>query len=143
MEQVAALDSVALKICSDIFGSFFGGGFGGRRRRASLHGPRKGKSPVSCRCALISWMRSLVKPKTITIGSGSADASECMGSGARSKADVQSCSQDVVAAGHGTLSSLAYTICCIPITNTVCPDCNGSGRQSHSPQVPKMSWQRL
>ena len=50
---------------SDIFGSFFGGGFGGGSRRAS-NGPRM-EMIVSCKCALISWMLSLVKPKRLQL----------------------------------------------------------------------------
>lgn len=75
---------------SDIFGSFFGGGFGGGSRRAS-NGPRKGNDRFMQ--MRIDFMDAIFgKTETITIDVDE-QCDECMGSGARSKSDVKSCSR--------------------------------------------------
>ena len=107
---------------SDIFGSFFGGGFGGGSRRAS-NGPRKGNDRFMQ--MRIDFMDAIFgKTETITIDVDE-QCDECMGSGARSKSDVKSCSR---CGGTGTVTQKQRTPFGVFQSQTVCPDCNGTGK---------------
>ena len=107
---------------SDIFGSFFGGGFGGGSRRASNR-PRKGNDRFMQ--MRIDFMDAIFgKTETITIDVDE-QCDECMGSGARSKSDVKSCSR---CGGTGTVTQQQRTPFGVFQSQTVCPDCNGTGK---------------
>ena len=64
------------------------------------------------------------KTETITIDVYE-QCDECMGSGARSKSDVKSCSR---CGGTGTVTQQQRTPFGVFQSQTVCPDCNGTGK---------------
>ena|SRR5690554_621280 len=107
---------------NDIFGSFFGGGFGGSRRNPN--GPLKGQDRFMQ--MKVDFMDAVFgKTETITL-----DVDEvcdvCMGSGAQSKSDIHVCP---TCNGKGTVVSQQRTPFGVFQSTTTCPDCNGTGKK--------------
>ncbi len=109
---------------SDIFGSFFGGGFGGTSsRRTNPTGPRKGQDLFMN--MKIDFMDAIFgKTETITLDVDE-QCSECLGSGAKSKNDVKVCNR---CHGQGTVTTQQRTAFGVFQSQNVCPDCNGTGK---------------
>lgn len=106
----------------DIFGSFFGGGFGGGGRRQST-GPQKGNDRFMQ--MRIDFMDAIFgKSETITIDVDEP-CDECLGSGAKSKSDVTSCSR---CHGSGHVTTQQRTPFGVFQSQSVCPDCKGTGK---------------
>lgn len=106
---------------NDLFGSFFGGG--STRSRQST-GPRKGNDRFMQ--MRIDFMDAIFgKNEEVTI-EVDEQCSECLGSGAKTKADVQSCSR---CHGSGTVQSQQRTPFGVFMQTTVCPECNGTGKK--------------
>jgi len=111
---------------SDIFGSFFGGGFGGSTsssRRTNSNGPRKGQDLYMK--MKVDFMDAIFgKTETITLDVDE-QCSECMGTGAKSKSDVKVCSR---CHGQGTIVTQQRTAFGVFQSQSVCPDCGGTGK---------------
>lgn len=110
---------------SDIFGSFFGGGGFSQSssRRTNTTGPRKGQDLFMK--MRVNFMDAIFgKNETITLDVDE-QCSECLGSGARSKSDVKVCSR---CNGQGTIVSQQRTAFGVFQSQSVCPECRGSGK---------------
>ncbi|MBE6108079.1 MAG: molecular chaperone DnaJ [Erysipelotrichaceae bacterium] len=108
---------------NDIFGSFFGGGFGGGSRRAS-NGPRKGQDRYMQ--MRISFMDAIFgKTETIKVDLDE-QCSDCGGTGAYSKSDIQTCS---TCHGTGSVMQQQRTVFGVMQTQAPCPDCGGTGKK--------------
>lgn len=108
---------------SDIFGSFFGGGFGGGQGRRQSSGPRKGDDRFMQ--MRIDFMDAVFgKEEEISLDVDE-QCDECLGSGARSKSDIKSCSN---CGGTGRVTTQQRTPFGVFQSQGVCPDCNGSGK---------------
>ena len=108
---------------NDIFGSFFGGGFGGGSRRAS-NGPRKGQDRYMQ--MRISFMDAIFgKTETIKVDLDE-QCSDCGGTGAYSKSDIQTCS---TCHGTGSVMQQQRTVFGVMQTQGPCPDCGGTGKK--------------
>ncbi len=106
---------------NDIFGSFFGGGSTSRRTST---GPRKGNDRFMQ--MRIDFMEAIFgKTEEITI-EVDEQCSECLGSGAKSKSDIQSCSR---CNGSGQVQTQNRTPFGVFMSTSVCPECNGSGKK--------------
>lgn len=110
---------------NDIFGSFFGGGFGGSSRSSGRSsGPRKGEDRLMR--MNVEFMDAIFgKTETISLDVDEV-CSECLGSGARSKSDVSSCN---TCHGQGQVVTQQRTPFGVFQSQSICPDCNGSGKQ--------------
>ncbi len=110
---------------NDIFGSFFGGGFGGSSRQSSRRsGPRKGEDRLMR--MQVEFMDAVFgKMETISLDVDEV-CSECMGSGAASKSDVTSCP---TCHGQGQVVTQQRTPFGVFQSQSICPDCNGTGKQ--------------
>lgn len=107
----------------DIFGSFFGGGFGGGGSRRQNTGPRKGNDRFMQ--MRIDFMDAIFgKTETITIDLDE-QCDECLGSGAKTKADIHTCSH---CGGTGTVTTQQRTPFGVFQSQSVCPECNGTGK---------------
>ena len=108
---------------SDIFGSFFGGGFGGGSGGGRRGGPTKGQSRY---LQVTIDFNDAVYGKQIDIPLDIDEVcSDCGGSGAYSKADIVTCP---TCNGRGKVTSQQRTIFGVFQSETVCPDCKGSGK---------------
>ncbi|MCI6272849.1 MAG: molecular chaperone DnaJ [Erysipelotrichaceae bacterium] len=109
----------------DIFDTFFGGGFGGfggssRSRTAPTKGHDRYMSMN------ISFMDSIFgKTETIHLNVDE-ECSHCHGSGAESKSDIETCP---TCHGSGTVISQQRTPFGVFQSQSVCPDCNGTGKK--------------
>lgn len=111
---------------NDIFGSFFGGNFGGfgGSSRSRSSGPRKGEDRLMR--MQVNFMDAIFG-KTETVGLDVDElCSECLGSGARSKSDVQVCS---TCRGQGSVVTQQRTPFGVFQSSSVCPDCHGTGKK--------------
>lgn len=111
---------------NDIFGSFFGGGFGGGSSRSSARssGPRKGEDRLMR--MQVQFMDAVFgKMETISLDVDE-QCTECMGSGARSKSDISSCP---TCHGQGHVITQQRTPFGVFQQQSICPDCNGTGKQ--------------
>lgn len=108
----------------DIFGSFFGGGFGGGGRSSrQSNGPRKGNDRFMQ--MRIDFMDAIFgKEEEITIDVDE-QCTACGGSGAYSKSDIHTCS---TCGGSGTVTSQQRTPFGVFQSQSVCPDCGGTGK---------------
>ena len=108
---------------SDIFGSFFGGGFGGGGRSRQSGGPRKGNDRFMQ--MRIDFMDAIFgKEEEITIDVDE-QCTACGGSGAYSKNDIHTCK---TCGGSGHVTSQTRTPFGMFQSQSVCPDCGGSGK---------------
>ena len=111
----------------DIFGSMFGGsggfgGFGGGGR--SANSARRGHDLE--KTLIITFEEAAFgATKEITVNR-EEECTKCAGSGARSKDDVKTCSQ---CSGSGRVVGVQNTILGRIQTQTVCPNCNGDGKE--------------
>ena len=106
----------------DIFSSFFGGGMGGRRTRAS-GGPRKGEDALYR--IKISFMDA-VNGKTVTIPVTYDEPCEhCHGTGAESPNDYRSCPD---CGGTGRVRTRQQTLFGVMEQESACPRCHGTGK---------------
>ena len=104
----------------DIFSSFFGGGMGGRRTRASS-GPRKGEDALYR--IKISFMDA-VNGKTVTIPVTYDEPCEhCHGTGAESPNDYRSCPD---CGGTGRVRTRQQTLFGVMEQESACPRCHGT-----------------
>lgn len=107
----------------DIFGSFFGGGFGGSSRRTQT-GPRQGNDRfMQMRIDFMDAIFGKTEQITLEIDE---QCSECLGSGARSKNDIETCS---TCHGTGKVVTQQRTPFGVFQSESVCPDCQGSGKK--------------
>lgn len=107
----------------DIFGSFFGGGFGGGSRRSNT-GPRKGNDRfMQMRIDFMDAIFGRTEAITLEVDE---PCEECSGTGARSKSDITSCSR---CGGSGTVTTQQRTPFGVFQSQSVCPDCNGTGKK--------------
>jgi len=105
----------------DIFSSFFGGGMGGSRRSST--GPRQGEHRFMQ--LRVSFMDAIFgKAEEITIDVDE-QCNECLGSGAQSKSDIESCS---TCNGRGRVMTQQRTPLGIFQSESVCPNCRGTGK---------------
>ena len=110
---------------NDIFGSFFGGGFGGGSARRN-NGPMKGQDRYMQ--MRISFEDAIFgKTETIDIDVDE-QCSQCMGSGANSKADIGVCP---TCHGSGTVVTQQRTPFGVFQSQSPCPDCHGTGKKIH------------
>lgn len=108
---------------NDIFGSFFGGGFGGSSRRSST-GPRRGQDRYMQ--MKINFMDAIFgKNETIKIDVDE-QCPDCMGSGAHSKEDIKVCGR---CGGSGTVVTQQRTAFGVFQSQSVCPECGGTGKK--------------
>lgn len=107
----------------DIFSSFFGGG-GRRSQQGASTGPRKGQD--SLYRIKINFMDA-VNGKKINIALNYDEpCSHCHGTGAESPSDFETCSH---CGGRGYVNTVQNTIFGQMQSQSVCPECNGSGRK--------------
>ncbi|MDF9823659.1 molecular chaperone DnaJ [Breznakia sp. PF5-3] len=107
----------------DIFGSFFGGGFGGSTRSSAQTGPRKGEDRfMQMRVDFLDAIFGKSEEISIEVDE---QCSECLGSGAKSKDDVQSCE---TCHGSGRVVSQQRTAFGVFQSESVCPTCHGTGK---------------
>ena len=114
----------------DIFGSFFGGmgGMGGSGYRRQNTGPQKGQDRFMQ--MRIDFMDAIFgKSEEITIDVEET-CSECLGSGAKTKSDVQVCP---TCNGTGHVLSQQRTAFGVFQTQSVCPNCRGTGKIIKTP----------
>ena len=108
----------------DIFGSFFGGGFGGSSNRRANTGPRKGNDRFMQ--MRINFMDAIFgKTETINIDVDE-QCKECNGTGAYSASDIHTCSR---CNGSGYVTTQSRTMFGVMQQQTVCPECNGTGKK--------------
>ena len=112
----------------DIFSSFMGGmgsgfggfsGFGGSRR----NGPIKGENRyMSMNIDFLEAVHGVKKTINITVDK---KCESCDGTGAQSKSDIETCP---TCRGSGRVTRQSRTPFGIMQQQTVCPDCNGTGK---------------
>lgn len=104
----------------DIFGSFFGGG---RRQRRANTGPQQGNAAFMR--VRINFMDA-INGTTITIPLDlDEQCGKCHGTGAKSASDVETCH---TCNGTGTVRTRQQTPFGVFESQSVCPDCNGTGK---------------
>lgn len=111
----------------DIFEGVFGGGgfsgfggFGGGRANSARRGADLEKTVI-----ITFEEAAFGATKEITVNR-EEDCTKCAGSGARSKDDVKTCTQ---CSGSGRVIGVQNTILGRIQTQTVCPTCNGDGKE--------------
>ncbi len=108
---------------NDIFGSFFGGGFGGGARRQS-NAPRQGNDRLMK--MRIDFMDAVFgKTETITLDVDET-CKHCHGTGAESEHDVQTCP---TCNGTGYVMTQQRSMFGVIQQQSVCPDCKGTGKK--------------
>lgn len=103
----------------DLFGSFFGGGFGGSRRRA---GPQRGAN-LKYRMNLDFMEAAFGVERTITINKEDL-CDTCQGTGTKDGSQPEKCSQ---CQGTGQVTARQQTMFGNVMTQRPCPTCNGRG----------------
>ncbi len=110
----------------DIFGSFFGGGFGGARQ--SRNGPQRGES---IRVGLTISFEEAAFGCEKEVGIDRIDpCPTCKGSGCEPGTTPEVCTQ---CNGTGQVQQRRQTPMGIFATTTTCPKCGGQGKIIHSP----------
>lgn len=108
----------------DIFGSFFGGGFGNGGSRRQSTGPRKGNDRFMQ--MRIEFMDAIFgKSEQITL-EVDEQCSHCHGTGAESASDVETCP---TCNGSGRVITQQRTAFGVFQSESVCPTCNGTGKK--------------
>ena len=107
---------------SDIFGSFFGGGFSGSSRRANQNGPRRG-SDISERIILSFEEAAFGVKKQLKIYRVE-DCDECGGRGSKDKDGKKTCS---VCGGTGQVKNVQRSPFGQFVNVTTCRNCGGTG----------------
>ncbi|MDD8048212.1 MAG: molecular chaperone DnaJ [Thomasclavelia sp.] len=103
----------------DIFGSFFGGGRSSRRST----GPTRGDDHLMR--LNINFMEAVNGTKKDIQVTYDAPCSHCHGTGAKNPNDVQTCPR---CGGRGTIQQQQQTFMGTVMSETVCPDCHGTGK---------------
>jgi molecular chaperone DnaJ len=107
----------------DIFGSFFGGGGGGRSRGGA--GRSRGTRGSNLRIKLKMNYEEMAKGATKTVKVKKyVSCSTCSGSGAKDKGGVQNCG---TCGGSGQVRKVTNTFLGQMQTVSTCPTCNGEG----------------
>lgn len=109
---------------SDIFGSFFGGGFGGNRN--SQGGTRARKGSDIEKTMTLEFMESVTGVKKTIRHSFSDECTACGGTGAYSKSDIHTCDR---CHGSGYVVVEQRSIFGTVQTQSVCPKCGGKGQE--------------
>lgn len=105
---------------NDIFGSFFGGG----SSRRQSNGPRKGNDRfMQMRIDFMEAINGITEEITVEVDE---QCSECLGSGAKTKSDVQVCPR---CNGSGQVQTQNRTPFGVFMSTSVCPDCQGTGKK--------------
>lgn len=102
----------------DIFSSFFGGG-----SRADSNAPRKGEDRFLR--MEISFIEAAFGIKRSIILNVDEQCSNCKGSGAENKSDIENCS---TCKGSGKIKTQQRTMFGVFETSNTCPYCKGSGK---------------
>lgn len=110
----------------DIFGSFFGGGFGGRQ--VNPNAPRRGED---CQARITISFEEAAKgcKKKVDINRIES-CPECGGSGAKKGTSAKTCSQ---CSGRGQINVQQRTAFGVMQTTKVCPTCGGKGKTISDP----------
>lgn len=112
----------------DIFGSFFGGGFGGSSSRSRRNAPQRGET-LQQRVMLSFEEAAFGCEKEITISrTESCDA--CDGTGAEKGTSVETCSN---CHGSGVVMQTQRTPLGMFQTQGACPNCRGTGKIIRKP----------
>ena len=111
----------------DIFGSFFGGGFGGGRR-TNPNAPQRGES-IRMSLAISFEEAAFGCEKSITIDR-SEQCPTCKGKGCAPGTTPEVCTQ---CHGTGTVTQAQRTPFGMMQSQTVCPKCRGKGQIIHQP----------
>ncbi|MGL5978293.1 MAG: molecular chaperone DnaJ [Erysipelotrichaceae bacterium] len=108
---------------NDIFGSFFGGGFGSGRQSRQSNGPRRGQDRfMSMR---IDFMDAIFGKSEEVSLEVDEQCNQCMGSGANSKDDIKVCS---TCNGAGQVQTQQRSPFGVFMQTSACPSCHGSGK---------------
>ncbi|MCM1545304.1 MAG: molecular chaperone DnaJ [Ruminococcus sp.] len=107
----------------DIFGSFFGGGFGNNSRRQNPNAPRKGTT-VQANVTISFEEAAKGCKKKINI-SRIDTCSECGGSGCKKGTSPETCS---ACGGRGQINQQQRTPFGVMSTTKQCPTCGGRGK---------------
>lgn len=110
---------------NDIFGSFFGGGFGGRQQRT---GPRRGNDRFTQ--IRVEFMDAIFGKSESLQLEVDEPCHTCHGSGAFSSSDVKTCS---TCRGSGVVTTQERSIFGTIQQQRVCPTCNGKGKEVTKP----------
>lgn len=110
---------------SDIFSSFFGGGMGGFSGRSQTrNGPRRGQDHLmSVDISFLDACFGVKKDVDLTVDE---TCKACNGSGAASPSDIETCK---TCHGTGMVIQTRSTMLGQMQTQSVCPDCRGTGRR--------------
>ncbi|MDF9866806.1 molecular chaperone DnaJ [Bacilli bacterium PM5-3] len=107
---------------SDIFGSFFGGGFGSRQSRANA--PAQGDDNFLV--LTIDFMEAAHGVEKEIEIMFDEECDHCHGSGAESSEDISTCS---TCGGTGVVNEQVRTAFGTMMQQKVCPTCHGSGKE--------------
>ena len=107
----------------DLFGSFFGGGFGGSTRARNPNGPIRGRD-IALNISLSFEEAALGCKKEVTIPHLSTCAS-CAGSGAKKGTSPEVCP---TCGGLGTIRATERTMLGMMQVQKTCPHCGGRGK---------------
>jgi molecular chaperone DnaJ len=110
----------------DLFGSFFGGGFGGRTRRKS--GPRRGAN-LKYRMTLDFMEAAFGVDRDITINKEDI-CGTCQGKGTRDGSEPDQCP---TCKGSGEVHQHQQTLFGTVMSSRACPDCGGTGKKITNP----------
>ena len=110
----------------DIFGSFFGGGFGGAQQRRN--GPQRGES-IRMSVSISFTEAAFGCEKDVTLDR-SENCPTCHGSGCAEGTTAEVCSE---CRGTGTVQVRRQTPMGVFATTTTCPKCGGQGKIIHQP----------
>lgn len=106
---------------SDIFGSFFGGGFNSRQSQANA--PMQGEDKfIAITISFLEAAHGVEKEIEILFDE---ECDHCHGSGAESSADIKTCS---TCNGSGVINEQVRTAFGTMMNQRVCPTCHGSGK---------------
>lgn len=110
-------------IFSDIFGGAFGG-FGGFGQRQDPNGPRNGRDmEMQFELTFKEAVFGCSKDVVLNV---ERDCDSCSGTGAKSKSDIVTCT---TCDGQGRVRRQQQTIFGAAMTEAVCPNCHGQGKQ--------------
>ena len=112
----------------DLFGSFFGGGFGGSTRTRNPNGPIRGRD-VEMQLGLTFLEAALGCKKDVTVQHLETCA-ECGGSGAAKGTSAETCSR---CGGSGQIRTTERTMLGVMQVQKPCPECGGTGRVIKTP----------
>ena len=110
----------------DIFSSFFGGNMGGgfSSRSGNRNGPRRGQDHLmSVDISFLDACFGVKKDIELTVDE---TCKTCNGSGAASAGDIETCR---TCHGTGTVMQVRNTMLGQMQTQSVCPDCRGTGKK--------------